>query len=246
MTGDRGGGGALQIVHPAMKRRKVMSKQSVSSSCSLHGTSNALKCAWEYVFGKQGVGCKTPGQMIYTWSLLQKVVQSKMTLPGLKEMMHKTMHKLMNDAGWQTEASRFCPQAFEEYMKKISLDHGDMDADEYEAALKDAFELPTNMQNPVHTRLMTVMKAVDVFVENYVKIYFFTIAVKQWRQASKAPPTEYILTLCNTLLSLMNTRSEANNTSDQSQQREQVNNEDEVDAITLKPGDSPTFYTQLL
>jgi hypothetical protein len=62
-----------------MKQRKVMPANSVYSSCSLHGASNLLKYAWEYVYGKQGIGSKTLGHMLYTWSLLQKAVQGQMT-----------------------------------------------------------------------------------------------------------------------------------------------------------------------
>jgi hypothetical protein len=43
---DRGGGGAVQMLQPEMKQRKVMPANSVYSSCSLHGASNSLKYAW--------------------------------------------------------------------------------------------------------------------------------------------------------------------------------------------------------
>ncbi len=59
-------------------------------------------------------------------------------------------------------------------------------AEDIHAMYRDAFELPTNMQAPVHTRWMTIMKAVVAFRGNFIKIYFFTVAIKQWKNRTES------------------------------------------------------------
>jgi hypothetical protein len=157
----------------------------------------------------------------------------------MKEMMHDTMLKLMNDAGWQDEAEKLHPQAYNEWLGTVNSVgvSENCTAEDIHAMYRDAFELPTNMQAPVHTRWMTIMKAVVAFRGNFIKIYFFTVAIKQWKIEQKAPQTEYILTLCNTLLSLLNTRSKIDKTAQSS-----IEEQAEAHSSTLNPGDSPTFY----
>jgi hypothetical protein len=59
---------------------------------------------------------------------------------------------------------------------------------------------------------MTIAKAVEAFVDNWVKIYFLVASVKQWTDS------QYILGYATTLLLLMNTRSKAQISTTQEQQ----------------------------
>lgn len=244
LTGDRGGGASIQNMFPAMKRRRIMSQTSIATSCTLHGKSKPLENAWTSAMGRQGIGCRSPSQMMYVFSLFQKAVKQEVKLKGLQQFVGELINKLLSDAGMQTEANKNFKQAYDNFMIKLDAMTADLDVSEEELqnTFDGIYELPTNMQDPVFSRWMTIMKAVPVFIENWTKIYFLAASVKQWTSS------KYVQTLANTLLSLMNTRSKIKSIATQTQEQDTANHladENSVDP-PLKPGDTPTFYAMLL
>ena len=242
LTGDRGGGANIQNMHPAMKVRRLMGQTSIATSCTLHGSSKSYENAWTSTMGKQGIGCRSPSQMMFVFGQFQKAVKREVELKGLQEFVGELIHKLMSDAGMQTEGNKQFKQAYDEFMSKLD-DIADLDVteDELQKLFNGTYELPTNLQDAVFSRWMTIVKAVEAFVENWTKIYFLAASVKQWTRST------YIQTLANTLLSLMNTRSKAeNSTRDQEQDTTNYLSDNDLIDSPLKPGDSPTFYVMLL
>jgi hypothetical protein len=144
----------------------------------------------------------------------------------------------MSDAGWQTEGYNNFKQSYNDFMASLDRFAEEIGEENMEAAITTLYTLPTDPTNPVFSRWMYVVDAADEFTGNYTKAYFFTVAIKQWSGKTKV---NYMLTLSNTCLSLMNTRSQA----PKGVSIEQVNSEDDSED-SLKPGDSPTYYTMLL
>ena len=54
---------------------KIMDKDSKETNCSLHGMQKAVENASKNTMGDQGMGCRTPFQMLYVFSLLMKKIQ---------------------------------------------------------------------------------------------------------------------------------------------------------------------------
>jgi hypothetical protein len=110
-------------------------------------------------------------------------------------------------------------------------------------------EAPQNIQNPVWTCWQTMILMTDVFLKNYVSIYFLAIAVKTHYKSDS-----YLWKLGCTLLSLMNERAEPSvDITDNIHHYIELfttNNANERgcdkrnNAISLET--SPTFYTMLL
>ena len=56
ITGDTGGGGAVQHIHPLLVANEAMNSDSNKVNCQLHGLSKPLQNACKSTFGKQGIG----------------------------------------------------------------------------------------------------------------------------------------------------------------------------------------------
>ena len=63
-TGDSGGGGAIQHIHPKLIANRTMAGDSKRANCALHGMNKAIERAGEDVFRKQGLGHYTPFQLL--------------------------------------------------------------------------------------------------------------------------------------------------------------------------------------
>ena len=70
ITGDSGGGGAVQILHPKLVDMKVMLEYSKEANCQLHALQKSIKNPPKKTMGDQGMGCHSPTQMLYVWSKL--------------------------------------------------------------------------------------------------------------------------------------------------------------------------------
>ena len=56
ISGDTGGGGAVQNIHPKLTEKKVMPKGSKKFNCQLHAQNKKLENACIKTFGKHGIG----------------------------------------------------------------------------------------------------------------------------------------------------------------------------------------------
>ena len=74
ITGDRGGGAAIHLLHPALVRVKVMEKVSTFLGCDIHTWNKPLEVACVETFGKQGIGSRTPFQLLWLFVQILKTV----------------------------------------------------------------------------------------------------------------------------------------------------------------------------
>ena len=126
------------------------------------------------------------------------------------------------------------------------------DAKDLDKAVKLMSEAPSNVADPVLSRWGSVMKSVEVVLDNYAIIYVFARSLKH-REAknSKSSNKSYLFTICCALLSLMNTKEIPDPNKDNMTWEEFVESFDIADAEALNSsdaveiGDSPVFYTAL-
>lgn len=85
ITGDAGGGASVQNLHPALQDRGVMDNSSKRLSCDLHNLNKALEIACVDTWGKQGIGHRTPFQMVWLFVKILKYVHNKFGRGGLNK-----------------------------------------------------------------------------------------------------------------------------------------------------------------
>jgi hypothetical protein len=86
LTGDTGGGSAVQNLITEVKKLHVMSQDCAFANCLLHGLNKPTENASVAVFGKQGIGHRTCWQLLYLWSLLRKRAKLDSDVKHLNEM----------------------------------------------------------------------------------------------------------------------------------------------------------------
>ena len=78
VTGDAGGGAAVQRLHPELVKLGVMNEDSKRLVCDMHNFFKPLEVACVDTWGKQGIGHRTPFQMIWLFVKLLKTVRKNM------------------------------------------------------------------------------------------------------------------------------------------------------------------------
>ena len=247
ITGDSGGGASVQRLHPALIQNGSMDANSIKLACHMHGLNKSLEIACIDSLGKQGIGHRTTWQMIYLFPLLLKNVRKQFGSKNLDNMWAMTIHKLMNDSVWQREASAKCKQPFEELMTKMRK----LEVSDFDALVALTTGAPKNIQDPVLSRWGSVLDTCDIFVEYYVLIYFFAIAVKQFSKPTKnSSSPKYLYQVACSLISLMNNRSTPTSEGETIDEfiasfNDSPNEEASDEEHFLQPGDSPVFLTTL-
>lgn len=264
ITGDAGGGGAVQHLLPALVRLGVVDPKAVKINCIMHALNKCIECAGQDTFGLQGRGRRTPFQLLFVFNQLWKVIKeegggkSKGT-KYLDEMYAQSVNKLQNDSEWQKEAKENMHQHYQLFLNEIQKLEDLEDDSGIDDLVKYLTETPKNIQDPVFSRWRTVMSTANVVTSYWTQIYFVAVAVMQ-----NSTKDSYLYTLSSTLLSLMNERSrdestiihtdEEDNTEggadDLEQQASSDDDDDDDDEEEplppLQKGDTPTFYAMLL
>ena len=197
ITGDAGGGALVQNLHPALQDIGIMDESSKRLSCDMHNLNKALEIACVDTWGKQGIGHRTPFQMIWLFVKILKYARKKYRRSGLNQAWSRTIDMLRNKCSWQTIANHKCEMAFNDFIDQLN-DLEDGDPDDLMEAVRMATEAPTNVQDPVMTRWGTVLSAVALFANNWVVIYFFALTL-----ATNEHTESYIKKLSCALVSLM-------------------------------------------
>ena len=197
ITGDAGGGASVQNLHPALQAIGIMDDCSKRLSCDMHNLNKALEIACIETWGKQGIGHRTPFQMIWLFVKILKYVRKKFGRAGLNRTWSRTIDYLRNNSRWQKIATNKCKIAFNDFIDRLNnLEDGD--EDDLMEAIRMATEAPTNVQDPVMTRWGTVLSAVALFAKDWVVIYFFALTL-----ATNERTNSYIKKLTCALVSLM-------------------------------------------
>ena len=77
ISGDRGGGGAVQTIHPLLVNRGVMDELSTFLTCMLHALQKALETASHDTLGKQGMNHNTCFQLCYQAVMLLVAIKKQ-------------------------------------------------------------------------------------------------------------------------------------------------------------------------
>lgn len=258
ITGDAGGGGAVQNLLPALVRINAVDSGAVKINCLMHALNKCLELAGQETFGEQGINQRTPFQLLFVFNQLWKAIKEEGGGGSggkayLDEIYSIVTHQILNDGDWQQEANVNFKQAFNEFKEALATLE-DLDDDE---GIDDLVEFmtrtPSNIQDPVFSRWRTVMSCTRVVLKYWTQIYFMAVAIKQ-TETSLNKPTSYLCTLSSALLSLMKEK----NTADEGAYYDPANTVmADVDDLTaddsdsdiqppLKPNDTPVFYAMLL
>ena len=238
ITGDSGGGAAVQKLHKALISNHTMRKVSKMLACDCHGMNKPLDIACTESFGKQGIGVRSPYQMVWLFpNILKKIIKDH-GRNVLNNMWAGAIDKLLTDEKWRRYANKNCKQAHQELLDKLE-EMEECSSEDLDKLTKMIAEAPYNVQDPILSRWGTVLATVEVFVNNWAAIYFFAVAVKQ-----DAANNSHLWQLACALLSLMNNKSQANNDGNIDEFVASFNTAT-YEFNKLKPGDSPTFLVVL-
>ena len=86
--------------------------------CDMHAWNKPLEVASVETFGKQGIGCRTPFQLLWLFVQILKTVRKKLTKTKLNQLWGEAVEELRNNSSWQTKAREVGKQSFDELMNK--------------------------------------------------------------------------------------------------------------------------------
>jgi len=233
--GDTGGGGAIQHIHPLLIENGAMPEDSKRGNCILHGFAKAYQRGNEDVWGTHGLFHNSPYQLLWMFPDIMKRSVRRFGRENHDEMWAKVAHKIIYDGVSQAEALKNHPQAYERLMRQV-------EEEECEPT-----KAPVDIQDAVFSRWSSVGETNEDFLEVYPIFYEFLIVI-----VNHVGPKCDLGMRCLTALSLMKTRAipkvgEGIPIATTEAEASQLFVDDgSIDAIRLKPGDSPTFYTILL
>ena len=258
---DSGGGAAAHRLHPALVEINVMKEVSNYLGCDMHAWNKPLEVACVETFGKQGIGCRTPFQMLWLFVQFLKTMRKKVSKKKLDELWGEAVQELRTNSSWQTQVREVGKQSFDEFMDKLAELEESEDATDLDKAVKLTSEAPSNVADPVLSRWGSVMKSVEVVLDSYPVIFVLVRIVKHSEaRTSSGSSRSYLFTICCALLSLMNTKEIPDNSddtmswedwltsvdcggADAESDAELTDNPDLTDDIVV--GDSTVIYTAL-
>jgi len=239
LTGDSGGGAAVHFLFKELQKLGLMDHAlGKMLACDLHNFMKPLEVACVDTWGKQGIGHKTPFQMLWLFVKIMKVVRGEVKREGLNHMWGKVIDKMRRDSKWQSHARANFKVSFDDFVSKLEQ----LEEEDIDAAVKMATEAPANIQDPVFSRWGTVLAATSVFVENWAVIYFFAMSLKEDKKSGC-----YVWQMACALLSLMNNADEEPTGEGDSLDNfiESFQTDDDAPAAKLKPGQTPIFLAVL-
>ena len=160
ITGDAGGGGAVQHLYQKLVDMGIMDDNCKEANCSLHGLQKALENASKKTMGDQGMGCRSPFQMLYLFASLMSYLKEDRGLQHLDKMWSKVSDQLKDNEEWTSIGQEMMMQAWTEFIntvEAVQLEDGDEDAlSNLEKRLSKA---PREIQDPVWTRWASVSQS---------------------------------------------------------------------------------------
>lgn len=155
-SGDAGGGASIQKLYPKLTDLGVMDKDtSKEANCSIHGIQKALENASTETMGDQGLGVRSPWQMVYTFASLMKKIREEGGVSKLDEFWSIVQDQIQSNSEWASIGEGKFKQAWLDFIKKIeSFD--ELTDEEIDGLTKFMTESPRDIQDPVWTRWGTV------------------------------------------------------------------------------------------
>ena len=157
ITGDAGGGGAVQHLYKKLVEMGIMDENCKETNCSLHGLQKAIENASKKTMGDQGMGCRSPFQMLYLFARLMSTLKKEAGLRNVDTMWSKVSEQLQTNEEWQSIASDKMKLAWREFIntvEAVQLENGDEEGvGNLEKRMSKA---PREIQDPVWTRWASV------------------------------------------------------------------------------------------
>ena len=116
-----------------------------------------VESSFQDVLGKQGIGQKTPFQLLFVFNQLWKRIREEYGGNFLSEIWQLTNHELLNNESWKEEAEANFPQSYSNLMNKIDILEKQEDASGIDGLVELLTARPTDLQDPVFSRWMTVL-----------------------------------------------------------------------------------------
>ena len=193
LTGDSGGGGAVQTIFPKLVENGVLEAYSRFIKCVMHALSKPFEVACTKAFGTQGLGKCTVFQLAFSVITFYRKIIEQGGLELLDRYSEKLYELFEGNEEWIEEGMTMFPQAMETFGEKI-------DDDDYDF-LKEYTQSLRNLQLPVMSRWKTMPKALEFLVDNWVPTYFMCVAVTQVEGSQSA-----LYQICCDIISLMTLR----------------------------------------
>eukprot|EP00956_Cyclotella_meneghiniana_P021702 scaffold39809_cov88-Cyclotella_meneghiniana.AAC.1 len=217
-SSDSGGGTSIGNVFPILTTLLVVASFAVKNHCATHAWNKPLENGLKVSLGDAGMTVDSPFQMTYVGNLFLNHMLEQLGRNEMDEIWAEVNDKILNDSRFQRECLTHGGLTFSSYYDNIQ----ELSEENPDDIMNLLYTLPTGRKDPVFSRWLTVLKAIDVFLDHYFTLYILAIRVKQqW------PSNSLARTYACRLLSLM--RIKPDSTAD-----------DEDDEH------SPVFYTVLL
>ena len=198
ITGDSGGGGAVQHIHPPLIDNGVMTKKSKKINCQFHAHNKGFENACTKTFGKHGIGQCNAFQTAYVYVKMIKTLHETGGNELIDTVHSLVVEKLVSSVEWQEEASVHS-LPFDEVWNRLMAEPND-------ETLEDVTNLSTmherNIQMPNFGRWMSIFPSMFLLRDNWVLNYFIAVAIKQTQK-----PNSCLSQYASTLLGLMNVGS---------------------------------------
>ena len=152
--GDAGGGAAIQNLHKKLMEIKAMPDNSKEANCALHALQKALETACIQTMGDQGLGVRTPWQLLYVFSSLMKKLKEVGGIQFVDNLWAMVQHELQNNPEWEGIGQSRMKQAWVGMI--VMVNEVELDEDGVNGITKWLTESPRNIQDPVWTRWGTV------------------------------------------------------------------------------------------
>ena len=150
VTSDTGGGAGIQNMEKRLRELKVLVDHGNVANCVCHGESKGLEIAHILTMGKQGMGKRSPSQLLYSFSALIKGLKGLGKIMIVDELWVEMKAMIEDHAGWQEHAAEFHALPWEDF---LAVEFGE----EEREVVDRCFDMsPRGMQEPVWTRWQSV------------------------------------------------------------------------------------------
>jgi len=189
ITGDSGGGGAVQTIFNPLKSKLEDLKRFIR--CLLH----ALHKGWERGIiastGPTGINNNSPTQLAYASINMLIVLKEECGTEQYREYL------LLSNGNWQEEADRVLPQFHNKWLDFLNSD----DYGAIALAMEDAL---TGIQRAVSSRWQTLIPGIKIVVEHPLEIYFLAKVIASDKSRLRS---SYLVTCACDVIALMNIRA---------------------------------------
>lgn len=160
---DAGGGGSIDNEYKVLKSIGVMAEDSKEANCSIHGKQKSLENPSKATMGDQGMGSRTPFQMLWVFARLMSTIRKEGGIKLLDSLWSIVQHEMMDNLEWEDHAVEQMGMAWREWLTSVqNID--EEDPEQMEKFVKFITEAPRNIQDPVWTRWASVSLLVFTYL----------------------------------------------------------------------------------